>query len=294
MRALPSLLTAAALLASCRPSATIEHTTPVANLQSYSTVGLRVKSTAFASQGLAMYLEQATLGHLRQRCGFTQVGPAGSGPPTDVVLDLNITASGRGGGGWVSNSGTATIDTLLVLSDGQSGDLLGTARIRGKSSGMIINNRPPENEAIEEIAKSVANVLAKSGCAGPRVARAEPPPEPPPSTGSAGTGSGSAPGPGSAAPPPVDDAKRAQAEQLNEKGKEQLRSADVKGALALFQQAVALVPDARYQYNICLSLEALEQWDNAIAACKQARTMNPEARLVTKIDHRLELLAAHK
>jgi hypothetical protein len=277
---------AVGLIAGCRPSATVEQTTPVANLQTYRTVGLRVKSTAFAAQGLAMYLELATLNRLRQTCRFDQINAVGSGPPTDVVLDLNITASGRGGGGWVSNSGTAVIDTLLVLSDGQNGDVLGTARIRGKSSGMIINNARPENEAIEVIAKTVAETLAKSGCAGPRIAKVESPPQPP----DPGPGSGS--GSGSAKPP--DDARRAEAEALNETGKEKLRSADVAGALADFQRAVSLVADARYQYNVCLAFEAQQQFGNAIAACKQARTMNPEPRLVAKIDSRLELLAGRK
>lgn len=265
---------------------------PVANLQSYRTVGLSVRSTAFASQGIAMFLENAVMQKLQQQCGFEKVGKAGTGP-NDVVLDLNITRSGRGGGGWVSNSGTAVIETLLVLSDGENGELLGTARIRGQSSGMIINGAPPENEAVEVVAKSVADLLAKSGCSGPRIARTEPPPE----TGSgsstgSGTGSGSATQQGSGAPP--DDAKRAQAEALNEDGKLKLRSADIAGALTSFQQANALVPDPRYQYNVCLTYEAQEQWQNAIAACKQARAMNPEPRLVAKIDKRLEMLVAHQ
>ena len=133
-------------LVGCRPSATIEQTTPVANLQTYRTVALSVRSTAFAAQGLAVGMEAAVLQALRQKCGFEQIDRA-STAPADVTLDLNITATGRGGGGLISNSNTATIDTLLVLTDGQSGDLLGTARIRGKSSGVLINSGRPENEA---------------------------------------------------------------------------------------------------------------------------------------------------
>jgi hypothetical protein len=290
VRAYPWLLTA--LLASCHPSATVERTMPVANLQSYRTVALSVRSTAFASQGLATFLETAVLQKLQQQCGFEQVGRAG-GAAADVVLDLNITQSGRGGGGWVSNSGTATIETLLVLTDGQNGELLGTARIKGKSSGMIINGAPPENEAIDVVAKSVSDLLAKSGCSGPRIARAEPPPQTGSGAGSSvgSAGSGSNEGSGSA---PPDDARRAQAEALNEDGKLKLRSADIAGALTAFQQANALVPDPRYQYNVCLTLEAQEQWGKAIAACKQARAMNPEPRLVAKIDKRLELLAGRQ
>lgn len=268
---------------------------PIANLQSYRTVALRVKSTAFASQGQAMFLESAVLQNLQQKCGFSNVGRA-DGTPADVVLDLNIIRTGRGGSGILSNQNLATIDTLLVLSDGQNGDLLGSAHIRGESSGVVYNSRPPEQEAVDVIARTIADTLAKSGCSGPRIARA---PEPPPSsgTGTTGTDSGSGSGTGSTGDtgtPPVDEAKRAQAEALNEQGKDKLRSADLVGALADFQQANQIVPDARYQYNVCLAYEAQEQWPNAISACKQARGMTTDTRLVAKIDHRLELLAPHR
>lgn len=282
------------VIAACHPSATVEHTMPVANLQSYRTVALRVRSTAFASQGQATWLEQATINHLRKKCAF-EVVPVGQ-QPADVVLDLNITRTGRGGGGLISNENTAVLDALLVLTDGQDGQLLGTATIHGKSSGMIINNQPPENEAIDVVGKTVADVLFKSGCGGPRVARAATPP-PPTGTGSgatvglgSGTGTGSGSGTGSGTTAPPDDAKRAQAEQLNEQGKEKLYGADIPAALALFQQATALVPDPRYQFNVCIALGAQEQWDNAIAACQQARGMNPDAKLAAKIDHRIDLL----
>jgi hypothetical protein len=254
---------------------------PVANMQPYRSVDLRVRSTAFASQGLAMYLENAVLQKLQQRCSFERVSRPGT-TPGDVILDLNITQTGRGGGGFISNSNVATIDTLLVLSDGASGDLLGTARIQGKSSGVIINNSQPETEAIDAVAKAVTDMLAKSGCSGPRIAKEEPPPPPPPPTN--GEGSGTAP----------DPEKLAQADALNEQGKEKLRAADIAGALALFQQAVALAPDPRYQYNVCLALGGQEQWDQAIAACNQAKTMNPDSRLAAKIDHRIELLQNHQ
>jgi hypothetical protein len=291
VRASPWFL--AALIAGCHPSASVEHTMPVANLQSYRTVALRVKSTAFASQGQAMSLEAAVLQKLQQTCGFSQVGPVGA-TPADVVLDLNITNTSRGGGGLISNSSQARIDTLLVLTDGQNGDLLGTARIHGKSSGMIINGAPPENEAIDIVAKTVADVLAKSGCTGPRIARVE---EPKPPVTGPGVGSGSAaagsdnPGPvGLGSPVGPDETHRAEADALNEQGKDKLRGADLPGAQAAFQQANALVPDPRYVFNLCLVYETQEQWDKAIASCRQARAMNPQPNLVTKIDHRLDLL----
>jgi hypothetical protein len=271
------------MIAGCHPSAVVENTMPVANLQSYRTVALRVHSTAFAAQGQAMFLERAVLDKLHQQCGFEQVGQAGT-TPADVTLDLNITNTGRGGSGWITNSSTATIDTLLVLTDGQDGELLGTARIHGQSSGMIVNNAPPENEAIDVVAKSIADLLAKSGCGGPRIARQKPPEPPPPAAGSAAQTT--------AAPP--DETRRAEAETLNSQGKDKLYGADLPGALTAFQQANALVPDARYEFNVCLTLGVQQQWDNAIAACRQARAMNPPEKLATKIDRRLDLLQRHQ
>jgi hypothetical protein len=276
----------AVLIASCKPSATVQSTMPIANMQSYSTVALNVRSTAFASQGQAMMLEQQVTAKLQQKCSFVSIQRAGSGPPPDVILDVNITNAGRGSSGWVTSSSSAFIDTLLVISEGQSGELIGTARIHGKSSGIIVNNAPPENEAIEVVAKTIAEMLAKSGCSGTRVARQEPPPPPPDMGQGSGTGSGSG-----TAPP--DDAKRGQAEALNQEGTDKLRSADIAGALAAFQQANQLVADARYVYNICLTYQAGQQWEQAEASCKQARSMTTDARLHGKIDKRLDLIA-HK
>ena len=143
---------------------------PVANLQAYRTVGLRVQSTAFAAQGLGVYLETAVLDKLRQRCGFEQVARAG-GAPADVLLDLNITNTARGGGGWVSNNNVATLDTLLVLSDGQNGELLGTARIRGKSSGAIALNELSRSRGTSGSAFSLivsdADVCMMNTCSSP-------------------------------------------------------------------------------------------------------------------------------
>ncbi|MGE0547021.1 MAG: hypothetical protein AB7O24_32535 [Kofleriaceae bacterium] len=282
MRAPTWLLIAA--IVGCRPSATVENTMPVANLQAFRTVALNVRSTAFASQGRAQFLEQAVVAKMRQHCAFAYVGRPGQAP-ADVMLDLNITNAGRGSSGWGSPSSVAMIDTLLVLSDGQSGELLGTARIQGKSSGTLMGGAPSESEAVDEIAKSIANLLAKSGCAGPRLARVDPTPPPP---GPSGQGSGQGSGSTTATP---DDARRAEAEALNEQGKEKLRSADIAGALAAFQQANTVVPDAKYQFNVCMAFEAGEQWANAQTACQQARSMNPDAKLLAKIDRRLELLA---
>jgi tetratricopeptide (TPR) repeat protein len=280
-------LVVAALCLGCHPSASVERTMPVANLQTYRTVALRVSAVPQA-QGQAYYLESAVLDRLHGQCGFESVGRAG-GQPADLYLDLNVTGAGRGGGGWITNANLATIDTLLVLTDGQNGELIGSARIHGQSSQMSINNNNPEQQAVDVIAKTIADMLAKSGCGGPRIARAAPPPPPPVTHQNPppATGSGSA-------PVAVDtEAHRAEADKLNEDGKLKFRSADLQGAIALFQQANQLAPDAKYVYNTCLAYEALQQWDQAMATCKQARsTAKPE--LQATIDHRLDLLSHHQ
>jgi tetratricopeptide (TPR) repeat protein len=282
-------LVVAALCLGCHPSASVERTMPVANLQTYRTVALRVSAVPQA-QGQAYYLESAVLSRLHGQCGFESVGRA-SGQPADLYLDLNVTAAGRGGSGWITNANLATMDTLLVLTDGQSGELIGSARIHGQSSQMAINNNNPEQQAVDVVAKTIADMLAKSGCTGPRIARAAPPVEtPPPGPGSAASqGSGA----GSSAVATDTDAHRAEADKLNEDGKLKFRSADLQGAIALFQQANQLAPDARYVYNICLAYEALQQWDQAVSNCKQARaTAKPEMQAA--IDKRLDLLAHHQ
>ncbi len=242
---------------------------PIANLQTYRTVAVRVHSTAFASQGRAMQLETAMLDNLKKKCGFEQVSAGQTA--ADILLDLNITQAGRGGGGWISSDSTATLDALLVLTDGQDGELLGTARIHGSSSGMIVNGAPPEGEAIGAVAKSIAELLGKSGCAGARVAKPVPAPK-------------------VEDPKPPDETHRAEADALNDQGKEKLYANDAPGALALFQQASARLPDARYEFNVCLTLGVQERWDDAIASCKRARSMSPQPELAARIDHKLELL----
>jgi len=264
----------------CHASATVERTMPVANLQTYRTLALRVHTSAFAAQGQALMLENSVLGQLRGKCQFAQIGRPGQSP-ADLVLDLNVTSVGRGGGGILRNQNQATLDTLLVLTDGQDGNLLGTAKIHGQSSGVLINNGSPEAEAIDAVAKSIAELMSKSGCSGPRIARQEPPPPPPPDTGSgsdvgAGSDTSVSSGSGSAAvppPPPPDETRRNEAEALNNQGKEKLYAADLAGALAAFQQANSVVPDPKYQFNVCLTLGAQEQFDRALAACQQARGM---------------------
>jgi hypothetical protein len=272
---------------------------PVANLQSYKTVAVRVRATAPGLRGIAGGLQRALDGRIAAQCnGFQEVPPDQQG--VDVMIDLNVTAANRGGTGVIRNMSQENIETLLVLSDGGTGELLGTARIHGQSSGIQQGVGSPEGEAVGVVAKAVADLLATSGCAGERVVRVEPPPPPPPTGGTSqppngSDGAPSPPGQGSPTQPAVaDDATRAKAEGLNDQGKDKLRSADVAGALEMFQQANSMAPDPRYEFNVCLAFEAEQSWNDAIGACKQAQSMSPKPELVVKITARLDLLQHHQ
>jgi hypothetical protein len=64
--------------------------------------------------------------------------------------------------------------------------------------------------------------------------------------------------------------------------------------LQLFVQANALLPDPKYKFNVCVALGAMERWDEGIAACTEARGMNPSAKLAERIDQRLDGLRHHQ
>jgi len=164
----------------CTASAKVTRTTPVANLKSYKVVGVRAKG----GYNLSRVLAASTIAQLSRRCQFTNVELSNySQSKPDLILDLKIHRSWRGGSGIIQSRNKATVDVLMVLSDGLDSELLGSAWIRGESAAVAlnINNRPqaPEEDALGAVAKKVASILSKSGCRGPRVARA---PDPPPTT----------------------------------------------------------------------------------------------------------------
>jgi hypothetical protein len=266
-------------LGACGPSASVKRTTPVANLQSYQTALVRVAST----QGLNQYtpvLEFATTDEMQKHCNFgrivspTQVGNL----KPDLIVDLNIRRTERGGGGFIKNPNLATVNVTMVLSDGIDEELLGSAEIVGKSAAVAIEGNDPENEALIAVAKRVTQILGKSGCVGERVARAEPPAEEPTP----------AEVPGSEGLTPE---QLAAAEAANDEGKRLFRAAEIAAAKAQFEQALGVSKDPRFYFNLCLAHEALSEYDSAVEACQSVLAAKPEARLAEKATQRLEIIA---
>jgi tetratricopeptide (TPR) repeat protein len=143
----------------------------------------------------------------------------------------------------------------------------------------MTNAQSPEYQAVGAVASQLGKVLAKSGCTGDRIARA--PAEPSDQTSAAPEGGD--PEPGSEAE------TLARAEALNDEGKRLFLSADMNGALGKFQEAAQLVPDPRFELNICLAYEALKRYDDAIATCEKVAAQTANPRVAAKAKERVAI-----
>ncbi len=277
-------LSLAPVLAGCQPSATAQATTPVANLQPYRGILVRGTGAADFRRGrLAFQLQRAVSDVVRAHCAFSdiRVGRRADDGSADLILDLTVMRTFRGSQGLVQNQNLATVDVKLVLSDGVDQELIGSVDIRGQSSGIIIGNESPERQAIGAVADRVGRILVRSGCAGPRIARARPQRRTPSADTVADT----------TEPPPGEEKDPgAQAEAENEEGKRLFREADVPAAKTHFETAISLRSDPRYVFNLCLAEEALGAFDAALSACQRALQMKPDKPLAEKVKLRLKLI----
>ncbi len=92
------------------------------------------------------------------------------------------------------------------------------------------------------------------------------------------------------ADPAQEDASEArqQAEACNNEGKKLIRQLDLQGAAEQFRLAMKLVPDPRYAFNLCYTLEKSRKFAEARFAC-EAVASSDDPRLIEKAT---ELLAA--
>ena len=271
------LVTSCFVVGACGPSASVQRTSPVADLQSYQVALVRVAG-APGMDRFAPVLEFATADSLRSRCSFGRVvGPTQLGDmQPDLILDLNIRGAARGGSGFVQNPNLAEVMVTTVLSDGVYESLLGSADITGKSSAVVMTGSDPENEALVAVGKRVAAILAKSGCSGVRVARATAPTTTPQPVSSG---------------PALTEEQIAQAEAANDEGKRLFRAADIPGAKAQFELAIRISRDPRFYFNLCLAHEGLNELDQAVQACQAVIAGKPEQALVDKANQRLVIIA---
>jgi opacity protein-like surface antigen len=72
------------------------------------------------------------------------------------------------------------------------------------------------------------------------------------------------------------------AEARNRAGRALFEARDHEGAAREFRAAIALVPDARYHFNLCVALERLGDLRGAIAACDQVALLEASDGLRSK------------
>lgn len=92
----------------------------------------------------------------------------------------------------------------------------------------------------------------------------------------------------------------AQAEALNDEGKAMIGRVDLAGAAAKFRQAIALVEDPRYVFNLCYALEKSGVLEEARRECqwvttsRDTRLANKAAALLASIDAQIAERAARR
>jgi len=289
----------------CGPKATLTQATPIASLETYGSVLVRVgyNPGVPGTQNQVSALEYMTADRLRRACRFKQVVLASQQPQarTDLIMDMNIQQVFFGAdpnqGGLIKfhNSSQATADVAVILSDGINDDLVGSAQIRGRSAA--VTTASPEAQAITVVADKVAEIMKTSGCQLDRVARApEPPPKPTATTGQTGGGTGDGSGTGEGTGEETGQRQETidQAEALNDEGKGLFRQANAAAAAAKFQAAIDLIADPRYYFNLCLAREAEGKLDAAKTACEQIKTMGADERLIAKATERIEIIKSKR
>jgi hypothetical protein len=90
--------------------------------------------------------------------------------------------------------------------------------------------------------------------------------------------------------PPRAYAQPQSADQLNDAGKQLYQQGDLRGAVERFRGAIAISPEGRYYYNLCVALEKLHQLDEARAACAAITPHNGSAQLNDRAKAKLRAL----
>jgi tetratricopeptide (TPR) repeat protein len=75
---------------------------------------------------------------------------------------------------------------------------------------------------------------------------------------------------------------RSDAEHFNDQGKALFLRGDFEGAAASFREALELVQDPRYDFNLCAALEKSGDWDAALEACDEVFKDGGDAELRAK------------
>lgn len=274
-----------ALAGACGPGGSMKTLVPVKQkIGAYSSVMVRA-TAAPANDSEAQQIENIAAYRIRTLCGYPTVLTYRVSPttPAELLVDLRIGSVERVGSGERAAlgglAGQARVALALDLIEVSSGSRVGAVQIEGLSSGGSAFAGTTE-EAIEQTVNRVQRFLADSGCQ-----------VHPPGYASAGPSTVS-PG-GNVAPPgtqaPAGAGPALQAEGLNQEGKDLYKAKSYAAAAEKFRAAATLVPDARYDLNLCLALKATKDWAGATTACERAsQSTSPELQAKAK-EHLAEI-----
>ncbi len=266
----------------CTAKASVQRSTPVANLRVYNGVLIRAGASSL-ERWQAIELRERTAAHLQSQCAFAAVytGEPQTQPTAEIglIVDLNVVGSSRGGGGLIQNPNVAVVDVAMALSDSRSDEILGSASIQGRSPAIAISGASgPEQSAIDAVAKQIATILVNSGCTGPRVAEVPHEPAKPVEPVSN----------------EVSPEQAAKAEALSTSGKDAFRAGDAAAAKSKFEAAIALNADPRYILNLCLAQDALDEFEAALATCQRVIDSKADQRLIDKAILRISYINERK
>lgn len=261
----------------CGPSGSLKTVVPVkGKVGAYNSVMVRVTS-APANDSEAQQIENITAYRIRTLCGYPTVLTYRVSPqtPAELLVDLRIGSVERVGSALGGLAGQARVALALDLIEVGTGTRVGAAQIEGLSSGGSAFAGTTE-EAIEQTVNRIQRFLADAGCQvhPPGYATATPP---------TGTDGGVTP-PGGGVPAGAGPAL--QAEGLNQEGKDLYKAKSYAAAAEKFKAAATLVPDARYDLNLCLALKATKDYDGALAACQRA-AQAPTPEVSTKANEHI-------
>ena len=237
----------------------------------------------------AVELEAVVAARLRSMCGYQEVYLASANPeaPAALLVDARIALLERVDSSDRAMLGAMAGQARMVVAvdfiDLKTKQRIGAAEVEGTSSGGS-TLAGGTDEAMERVVEKIVEVMRQDGCS----ARA---PGQVATTGGGGGGGGGGgedpPGGGGTTLTPA-----VQAEAYNQEGKDLYKAKDFKGALAKFEAAVAVAPEARYYFNVCAAHDQLGNRDAALAACSEVLNRNPNEELKSKTEKRIEAIRA--
>lgn len=263
------------------------------------TMLVRVTSD-FPAYDEVVKLESQTAAAMRQVCGYGRVLVASATPegPADVVFDMRIVrlvdVDSQKRSKWGAFAGAAKIGVKIQVTDVWTRKMLGAAYAYGESGSVAVSEGGTTDDAIARVVEKSIEYARNQGCAlrRERVVTEADVDEVVEEEQVAAPASGPSVTANTAATVTIGPESDAaiKAETANDEGKSLYKQEKFADAAARFRTASSFRADARYSFNLCLALEALKEYDAALAACGQVYALTPSDSLEAKTEARIKLI----